>query len=145
MVETGVASGWSTLAVLLAMRENGRGRLYSSDMPYAKLNNEDFVGTVVPPALRDRWTLTRKPDRDALPELFAKIGSVDVIHHDSDKSYEGRMFVYEAGWAKLREGGLLLSDDIEDNLAFRDFAVRAGREPLVLAKAADNFAGLLKK
>ncbi len=41
--------------------------------------------------------------------------------------------------------GLLLSDDIEDNLAFRDFAVRAGREPLVLAKAADNFAGLLKK
>lgn len=145
MVETGVASGWSTLAILLAMRENKKGHLYSSDMPYAKLNNEDFVGCVVPTELRDRWTLSRKPDRDVLPELLATIGSLDVIHHDSDKSYDGRMFVYQSGWAKLRPGGLLLSDDVEDNLAFRDFARSVGRDALVLVKQGENFAGVLKK
>lgn len=145
IVETGVAAGWSTLAMLLALRENGKGHLYSSDMPYAKLNNEDFVGCVVPETLRTRWTLNRRPDRDVLPGLFASLPAVDLVHHDSDKSYEGRMFVYEAGWSKLSNDGLLLSDDIEDNLAFRDFAAKVGKQPFVVEKQPGNFAGLLVK
>lgn len=145
IVETGVAAGWSTLAILLALDANGAGQLYSSDMPYAKLNNEDFVGCVVPARLRTRWTLERRPDRDVLPPLFAKLGVIDMVHHDSDKSYDGRTFVYREAWRRIREGGLLLSDDIEDNFAFRDFAQEVGSPSLVLRKAPGNFSGLLRK
>ena len=51
-VETGVAYGWSSLAILAALAENRSGHLASVDMPYAKLNNEPFVGIVVTNSLR---------------------------------------------------------------------------------------------
>jgi predicted O-methyltransferase YrrM len=145
VVETGVANGWSTLAVLLALRANGEGRLASVDMPYAKMNNEAWVGCAVPQALRDRWTLIRKPDRDGLPEAIAALGTLDLAHYDSDKSYEGRMFGYHLLWAALRPGGLLLSDDIEDNSAYADFAKEVGRPTWVLPKKPGNYAGVLIK
>ena len=34
VVETGVAAGWSSLAILGAFEKNGEGKLYSSDFPY---------------------------------------------------------------------------------------------------------------
>ena len=46
VIETGVAYGWSTLAILAAMEANGRGQLVSVDMPYPKMRNENFVGIV---------------------------------------------------------------------------------------------------
>jgi predicted O-methyltransferase YrrM len=146
VVETGVAAGWSSLAILLALEENGAdGRLWSADMPYPKRDNERFVGCAVPRDLRSRWTLVRRADRDALPEILARCGRVDLAHYDSDKSISGRMFGYQALWGALRDGGVLMSDDIEDNLAFRDFAVSVGRKPIVIGKEGDNFAGLLRK
>ena len=50
IVETGVAYGWSSLAILLALEENGRGALVSIDRPYPGLDNDAFVGCVVPAA-----------------------------------------------------------------------------------------------
>ena len=146
VLETGVANGWSSLAVLAAMEDRGRGELVSTDMPYAKMNNEAWVGCAVQESLRHRWTLYRLPDRDGLPKALKKLGSLDLAHHDSDKSYGGRMYVYEACWPAIRAGGALLSDDIEDNFAFRDFAKRVGRTPYVFSKAkAGNYAGALIK
>src|SRR5215203_1891780 len=58
VLETGVAAGWSSRAFLLALRENGSGRLYSSDLPYFRLRDpERFIGILVEPELRDDWTL----------------------------------------------------------------------------------------
>jgi hypothetical protein len=45
-VETGVAYGWSSLAILAALENLGKGRLISVDMPYPKIGNEEFVGIV---------------------------------------------------------------------------------------------------
>jgi predicted O-methyltransferase YrrM len=140
-----VASGWSSLAILLAMRESGGGRLISIDMPYAKLNNESYVGCAVPDALRSRWSLVRKSDRDALEPAIGELGELDLAHYDSDKSYRGRMFAYPRLWAALRQGGILMSDDIEDNLAFRDFAESVGKKAWVLEKKPGNYAGILVK
>jgi predicted O-methyltransferase YrrM len=142
VVETGVAAGWSSLSILTALESNGRGHLWSVDMPYPKRDAETLVGCVVPDALRERWTLFRLPDRDALPQIVRRT-RVALAHYDSDKSYEGRIFGYRILFEALEPGGLLISDDIEDNLAFRDFAISVGREPWVVAKSADNFAGLL--
>jgi predicted O-methyltransferase YrrM len=145
VLETGVASGWSSLAILLAMREAGQGRLISIDMPYAKLNNENYVGCAVPESLRGSWKLIRRSDRDALDPAINELGEIDLAHYDSDKSYTGRMFAYPRLWAALREGALLMSDDVEDNLAFRDFAQSVQRKAWVFEKKPGNYAGVLIK
>jgi predicted O-methyltransferase YrrM len=145
VIETGVASGWSSLAILLALREAGGGKLISVDMPYAKLNNEQYVGCAVPDELRSNWTLIRKSDRDALDPALQELGTIDLAHYDSDKSTAGRHFAYPRLWDALRAGGVLMSDDVEDNLAFRDFAEKVGRKPWVLEKKSGNYAGILIK
>jgi predicted O-methyltransferase YrrM len=127
------------------MREAGHGRLISIDMPYAKLDNERYVGCAVPPRLRANWSLVRRSDRDALEPALAELGELDVAHYDSDKSYAGRMFAYPKLWAALRNGGVLMSDDVEDNLAFRDFALSINRKPWILQKKPGNYAGALVK
>jgi predicted O-methyltransferase YrrM len=44
-VETGVANGWSSFAILESLRKNGQGKLYLSDFPYFKLKDpEQFIG-----------------------------------------------------------------------------------------------------
>ena len=37
IVETGVAAGWTSLAILRALQKNGEGNLYSSDFPYFRI------------------------------------------------------------------------------------------------------------
>jgi predicted O-methyltransferase YrrM len=145
MLETGVASGWSSLALLLALRENGGGKLISIDMPYAKLNNEGYVGCAVPASLRGDWRLVRQSDRDALEPALRELETLDLAHYDSDKSPAGRSFAYPKLWAALRPGGVLMSDDVEDNLAFRDFCAAIGRKPWVVEKKPGNYAGIIIK
>lgn len=106
VVETGVAYGWSSLAILAALQSRDDGRLVSVDMPYPKMNNEDFVGIVVPERLRNQWVLVREPDRNGLVKAIARFGgSIDLCHYDSDKSWYGRQFGYRLMWEALRPGG----------------------------------------
>ncbi len=64
-------------------------------MPYAKLNNEPFVGIVVTESLRPSWTLIRLPDRNGLNRAIAQFnGTIDFAHYDFDKTYYGRDFAY---------------------------------------------------
>lgn len=156
VIETGVAYGWSTLALLLAIKSRPKARLISTDMPYIKMNNEEFVGCVVPPALRNQWKLIRRPDRTALPQALKELGGVDLCHYDSDKSYRGRMWAYPILWKNLSADGILISDDISDNTAFRDFAQMINTPPTVIKMAVmispteakpeeDKFIGVLRK
>lgn len=125
LVETGVAYGWSSLALLAALDAQGAGALTSVDMPYPKMNNEAWVGVAVPQRLRSRWTLVRQPDRFGLGKAIALHGgTIDLCHYDSDKSYPGRDYGYALMWRALRSGGIFISDDIQDNLAFRDLIAR---------------------
>ena len=82
VVETGVCNGVSTLAVLLALRENGSGSLHSIDYPFradesldefqqetfegyggAAIPSDKQPGWIIPDELRSRWNLTtgKKP------------------------------------------------------------------------------------
>lgn len=144
VIETGVAYGWSSLAALAALRGTD-GRLVSVDMPYPKMRNEAFVGIVVPPEWRDRWTLIREPDRHGIRRALALFdGAVDLVHYDSDKTYAGRMYGYPLLWRALIPGGLFISDDIQDNFGFRDFAARLGLTPAVV-ESGGKYVGLLRK
>lgn len=147
VIETGVAYGWSSLAILAAFRASGQpdARLVSVDMPYPQRGNEEFVGIAVPEELRVAWTLIREPDRNGLKKAIALCGGrVDLFHYDSDKSVYGRAYAYDLMWGTLKTGGLLVSDDIQDNLYFAHFSASTGVEPVVV-KYRDQFVGVLKK
>jgi predicted O-methyltransferase YrrM len=144
VIETGVAYGWSTLALLLSLSHRPGSRLVSIDMPYAKAGNEPYVGVAVPDELRPHWTLLRKPDRAGLPEALRLLGQIDLCHYDSDKSYTGRMFAYPKLWAALKPGGLFITDDIQDNLAFFEFA-DALKLPRVVIASQGKFVGAVRK
>jgi len=56
-----------------------------------------------------------------LPELLAKLGSIDVFFHDSLHTYEHMMFEFKTALPKIDKGGYLISDDIHLNNSFIDF------------------------
>ena len=144
VVETGVAYGWTTLSLLLSLNKREGSRLFSIDMPYAKMGNEDYVGCVVHDDLRSPWTLIRKPDQSGLEPALKELGTLDLCHYDSDKTYNGRMWAYPRLWEKIRSGGYFVSDDIGDNVAFRDFCKQIDQEPVVL-KYGQQYVGILSK
>ena len=146
IVETGVANGWSSLTFLLSLNTRENGHLYSADIPYAKLKNEEFVGCVVPDKLKTMWSLLRLPDRQALKMISRKISKIDIFHYDSDKSYRGRMWAYPFMWQQIIKGGIFISDDISDNIAFKNFAGSLNLTPIVVYnKPEDKFIGILIK
>lgn len=145
VIETGVAYGWSSFAILKAMSLNGFGRLYSVDMPYPKLDNESFVGIVVPKNLRERWLIIKEPDCYGLEKAIKMAGGViDLCHYDSDKSWWGRDYAFPLLWNALKPGGLFISDDIQDNMYFSEF-VENKDLPFAVTKSDGKFVGLIRK
>ncbi|MFT3978945.1 MAG: class I SAM-dependent methyltransferase [Ferruginibacter sp.] len=133
ILETGVAYGWSSLAILAAIKSRGGAKLISNDMPYINMGNDDYVGCVVPDELKDKWELQRYPDVKGIPLALNKFqGTIDICHYDSDKSYTGRMWASPLIWKALKEGGLFISDDINDNIAFKEFCEKVKRVPVII-------------
>ena len=145
ILETGVAYGWSSLAILLAIKDFDNALLISNDMPYIKMNNEDYVGCVVPENLKSKWQLQRLPDIKGIPLALKKFNnSIDLCHYDSDKSYTGRMWSSPILWKALKVGGLFISDDINDNLAFKHFCKSVDRKPIIIEHLG-KYVGIIQK
>jgi hypothetical protein len=122
---------------LKALELNGHGRLISVDLPNRDPSgyvyqdgtidtvytpHELQPGWIVPQELKEgKWILLLGRTRDVLPTLSVK---VDFFFHDSEHSYENMMFEYEWAYSNLSENGVIASDDIEWNNAFRDFKNR---------------------
>ncbi len=145
IVETGVANGWSSLTFLIYLMERGDGSLHSGDLPILELRNDQYVGVAVPDNLRGPWSLYRMADRESLPKIVRNAAPFDLVYYDSDKSYDGRRFAYTLLWDNLAAGGVLVSDDIDDNMAFADFAATTGVEPIVVKEPGQSAQGLLVK
>ena len=144
VIETGVAYGWSSLALLLSLRNRKDTKLISTDMPYPNRNNDAYVGCIVPEELKSDWHIIRYADRQALPKALAILDEIDMCHYDSDKRHEGRMWAYPLLWNALRPGGFLISDDIGDNVAFRTFSTIVGGNPIVV-KTDGKYIGIIIK
>jgi predicted O-methyltransferase YrrM len=148
-VETGVCNGVSTAFLLLALEDNGEGELHSIDLP--EVAGEEYEqgtfwdgkgGAVIPPGkepgwmvpteLRDRWHLLLGRSQDELPPLLERLGSIDFFMHDSEHSYECMNFEFRAAWDALREGGVLVADDVSVNSAWVEFVGEVEREPEAL-------------
>lgn len=128
VVETGVAAGWTSTAVLAAMARNDHGHLYSSDFPYFRqADAERYIGVLVEQDLRDRWTLSTAGDAATLPRLAAELPAIDLVHYDSDKSVNGRNFGVPLLHRKVGAGGLVIVDDIANDGWFRSY-VEGGKQ-----------------
>jgi len=124
VVETGVCSGFSSAFILYALHKNNTGRLYSIDLPNQPGQNipgGKGVGWLVPEWLKGKWELGLGSSKEKLPVLLSKLNKIDIFYHDSDHSYENMWFEFNISWDFLKNGGLLLSDDITENKAFNDF------------------------
>lgn len=143
-IETGVAYGWSSFAALASLVHRN-GTLYSSDMPYLLQNqSDDFVGCVIPEKYKNNWDLYRYADKESLPKIFSKSDSFDVVHYDSDKSYDGRMWAYKLLFEKIKKGGIFMSDDIGDNAAFKDFCESENLKAHIV-EFDEKYAGIIIK
>jgi predicted O-methyltransferase YrrM len=118
VVETGVAYGVSSAFILKALEANGRGALHSVDLPPLRREYGMFWGMAVDETLRPRWSLHRGPSGRVLPGLLAEVGAVNLFLHDSLHTRRNMRREFEAVWPRLREGGVLLADDVERNNVF---------------------------
>jgi predicted O-methyltransferase YrrM len=150
-VETGVANGFSTAFSLLALQANGEGHLHSIDLP-REVGREYEPGTfyegegrtgippgsepgwLIPPELKERWTLILGRSQEELPPLLERLATIDSFMHDSEHSFECMWFEFNQTWPALRPGGVLVSDDVNATEAFPRFAREQGREPVKLAR-----------
>ena len=124
IVETGVAAGWTSLAILRAIKKNGKGFLYSSDFPYFRLKNpEKYIGYLAKnDNNEDNWFLDIRGDDVALPEIVKRLDdNIDLFHYDSDKSYSGRVNALKILDSKINSKTIVIFDDIQNNLHFKDF------------------------
>ena len=125
IVETGVAAGWTSLAILRALQKNGQGKLYSSDFPYFRLEDpEKYIGYLAKDENnKNNWFLDIRGDDKALPEITKQIGNenIDLFHYDSDKSYSGRSNALKLLGSKLSSKTIIIFDDIQNNLHFKHY------------------------
>lgn len=136
VVETGVCNGLSTYAILKALKGNSKGELTSIDLPERLTKNDQGFwsgkgaevippskepGWIIPDSLQQRWTFIEGDSNFRLPEVLES-KSIDIFIHDSEHSYQTMMLEFCLAWKKLKEGGLIISDDWDDNQAFVDFA-----------------------
>lgn len=144
IVETGVARGVSSAFMLDALDKNGIGQLWSIDLPPIR-GDKEFTGSAVPDRLRNRWTYILSSSRRALPPLLSELGAIDMFVHDGLHTRETMTLEFHHVWPYLAKNGVLVSDDVQSNTAFVDFARRIDRQPLLMTEAEKGTAiGLLK-
>jgi predicted O-methyltransferase YrrM len=143
ILETGVAAGWSSWALLEAIHRNGYGRLFSSDLPY---NDSpvlsDLVGMVVPNHIRSNWELCKSGDSVCVPKFLDLIDHIDLYHYDSAKDYESRSKTLSIASDKITSRTTVVFDDISDNSHFRDYVDRIGR-PYYVFRMKRKFIGVV--
>lgn len=132
VVETGVAAGKSSALFLLGLAHNGFGRLISIDLPNDGTVMQDGAqtttqnrptGWLVPEYLRDNWELVLEDSKTALQPMLAGGGTaVDIFMHDSLHTYEHVTFEFTAALSAMKQGGLLMCDNIEEGQAGQAFS-----------------------
>jgi predicted O-methyltransferase YrrM len=124
VLETGVAYGVSSVFILKALEVNGRGTLHSVDLPPLRSEYERFWGIAVPEALKERWRLHRGSSARVLPRLLRETRTIDLFVHDSLHTYGNMRREFDTVWSHLRNGAVLLADDVERNSAFGELQLK---------------------
>jgi predicted O-methyltransferase YrrM len=117
VVETGVCYGASSAYILEALKQNGRGELYSIDL--GNTRDEPPNDFFVPLRLRERWHLIVGDCKQELPRLLARLGPIDLFHHDSLHTFEQMTWEYATALPYLGRNGVLSSHDVRTIVSLR--------------------------
>lgn len=119
-IETGIAHGYSSYIILSAMKQNGYGKLTSIDdsKVFGLCEKEVPIGWIVPDTFRSNWNIIAGKTNKVLPGISE---AFDAFMHDSGHTDENMTFEYNWAAAGLKQSGILISDDIDRNMAWRRF------------------------
>ena len=134
VVETGVAHGLTSRVVIEALERNGRGHLWSIDLPAVDSALHSQIGMAIPRERRHRWTYVPGTARQQLPGLLSELKQIDVFIHDSLHTGRNQLFELESAWSAMRDGAVAVVDDIDHSLAFRTFVGRGEHRRWMAAK-----------
>lgn len=140
-VESGVGSGVSSSFMLMGLAANGRGTLYSIDMPVmreSKRRGPSWAmplgmssGWAISSPLKLRWRLILGSSEENLGPLLRKLGGIDFFCHDSPVSATHLEFEMNAITGHLRRGSIVIADNTDLNKrAFRAAAERFDATPI---------------
>ncbi len=99
-------------------------------------------GWIIDESFHDQWDLRLGSSLDLLDKAVGAPGRLDMFIHDSDHTYETMWFEFETAWPSLREGGILLADNVETNTSFFDFCRKVNRIPYILPADPDHLQPL---
>lgn len=139
LVETGVANGVSTSAIMSALEEdNSSGSLNSFDvLPETK---DAYTG-------KGKWNFHLLDKKRTHKQLSAAVGNsplIDIWLHDSNHGYRWQKFEYLLALSRLKEGGILISDDIDASPAWGELAKSHFRESYIIFDSR-KFVGIAFK
>jgi predicted O-methyltransferase YrrM len=119
VVESGGFIGMSSAFILKALADE---KLATSQLYSVELTEDCEQGALIPEDLRSslgfipmRGRIEDFLKRDQLPR------SIDMFLHDSSHSYRHMLWEFRQFWPRLRDGGLLVSHDVQMNAAFPEF------------------------
>jgi predicted O-methyltransferase YrrM len=122
VIESGGFIGMSSAFILKAFADE---KLATSKLYSIEWSEECEQGALIPDELRFasggfvpmRGKVEDFLKRDQLPR------SIDMFLHDSSHSYRHMLWEFHQFWPRLRDGGLLVSHDVQMNAAFPEFVV----------------------
>lgn len=144
VIETGVANGFSSSYILYAMNLVQKGKLISIDNLVRPWHTKEKIGTAIPSMLKNRHVLIIGNAPIELKKLCKTINMIDIFIHDSSHTYKNMMNEFDIAWPHIKNGGLLLADDISQNDAFLEFAGKVNKTPIII-KNDDGYFGLIQK
>ncbi|HET6888462.1 MAG TPA: class I SAM-dependent methyltransferase [Candidatus Udaeobacter sp.] len=123
IVESGGYIGMSSAFILKALADE---KLAAAKLYSIELSQECEQGALIPDELRSasagfvpmRGKVEDFLKGDRLPSL------IDVFLHDSSHSYRHMLWEFRQFWPRLRDGGLLVSHDVQMNAAFPEFVTK---------------------
>ena len=120
VVESGGFVGMSSAFILKSLVDEGltTAKLYSIEW------SEDCEqGALIPDELRSQFVPMRGKVED-LVRSDELPSSIDMFLHDSSHSYRHMLWEFRQFWPRLRDGGLLVSHDVQMNAAFPEFVAK---------------------
>lgn len=146
IIETGVATGFSSAAILEAINKNKKGLLFSSDYPYPSLpNSEKYVGILVNKKLKKNWLLHTEGDYFNLNKIPVNwMGKVDLFHYDSSKWFKDKKITMKKVSSYLSKNAFVIFDDIQDDLFFYKLVSKKKYSNFQIIKFNNKYLGLIK-
>jgi len=145
IIETGIANGFSSSYLLLALEHNKYGNLISIDDIVRPWHIPESMGLAIPNNLKKRHQIVIGNASTKLSDILREKKYVDIFIHDSSHTYQNMQKEFRIAWPYVKNGGFLLSDDVSQHDAFIEFADEVKMEPLIIKKENGSHFGIIKK